>query len=84
MIKITTALRNKFLFVASGCSLQTVIQAPIKITTNAKKPMILFVTPGQLPNAKTPQSDAPNNWKAVVTGMARDEPTYSNALNVII
>ncbi len=28
--------------------------------------------------------DAPNNWNAVVTGMARDEPTNSNALNVMI
>ena len=35
--------------------------------------------PGQFPNAKTPHKDAPNNWNAVVTGMARDEPTNSNA-----
>ncbi len=40
--------------------------------------------PGQFPNAKTPHKDAPNNWNAVVTGMARDEPTNSNALNVMI
>jgi hypothetical protein len=33
---------------------------------------------------KTPHKDAPNNWNAVVTGIARDEPTNSNALNVMI
>ncbi|KLD57630.1 hypothetical protein WP50_32330, partial [Lactiplantibacillus plantarum] len=42
------------------------------------------IAPGQSPKAKTPHSDAPNSWKAVVIGIAREEPTIVNTLNVTI